>query len=206
MKPVIGIDEVGRGPVAGPVAVGAFRILDADIERLVSEMVIPLRDSKQLSRIQREKWFAEIESWRDRNLCDFHVAMIPASEIDTEGISKSIKKALAETLEYVEAENGELILLDGSLHAPREFTNQITIIKGDELEPAISLASIVAKVTRDRYMMRIAERYPQYGFENHMGYGTKEHYDAIKKHGLTPLHRKTFLKSIVKKLKHHKGK
>ncbi len=196
MKALIGIDEVGRGPIAGPVAVGAFLILDKAFLLEVQQFRIPLRDSKQLSKVQREVWFSQIEAWQGEGKCDFCVAQVTASEIDAHGISHAIKKALAETLETLECDNECMILLDGSLHAPNEFINQITIIKGDEKEPVISLASIVAKVTRDRHMEKVAKRYPQYGFERHVGYGTEEHYTAIKKHGLTPLHRKSFLGSL----------
>ncbi|MBP6884491.1 MAG: ribonuclease HII [Candidatus Pacebacteria bacterium] len=198
MKATIGIDEVGRGPIAGPVAVGAFLIFDSSFEEEVRSFAIPLRDSKQLSKIQREKWFEQIEFWRTEGKCDFHVAMVSAGEIDTHGISKAIKKCLAETLEVLECDKECLILLDGSLHAPDQFNNQITIIKGDEKELAISLASIVAKVTRDRHMTKLAERYPKYGFEQHSGYGTSAHYEAIKKYGMTPLHRRSFLGSLIK--------
>ena len=85
------------------------------------------------------------------------------------------------------------IFLDGGLKAPVEYVNQKTIIKGDELFPVISLASIVAKVTRDNLMTKHSKEYPEYGFEKHSGYGTKTHYDAIKKYGLTPIHRKSFI-------------
>ena len=196
MKALIGIDEVGRGPVAGPVAVGAFFILDESFIVEVKKFPIPLRDSKQLSRIQREAWYKKIEEWQAEGKCDFSVAMVSAGEIDQHGISRAIKKALAETLDTLECDGECLILLDGSLHAPIEFVHQITIIKGDEKEPVISLASIVAKVIRDRHMIKLAERYPKYGFERHMGYGTEEHYKAIKKYGLSPLHRKSFLRSF----------
>lgn len=196
MKAVIGIDEVGRGPVAGPVAVGAFLVFEEKFFEEIKTYPIPLRDSKQLSKIQREKWFEQIQIWQQEGKCDFHVAMVSAGEIDGHGISKAIKKALAETLETLECDKECLILLDGALHAPDEFNNQITIIKGDEKEPVISLASIVAKVTRDRQMTKLAERYPKYGFEQHMGYGTSAHYDAIKKYGMTPLHRRSFLRNF----------
>ena len=197
MKEIVGIDEVGRGPLAGPVAVGAFILLDPSVENEIRAFALPLRDSKQLSRTQREVWFTQIESWQHEGKCDFAVSMVSAKEIDAHGISRAIKKALAETLDTLECSTDALILLDGSLHAPEHFHNQITIIKGDEKEPIISLASIVAKVTRDRYMTRFAERYPHYGFERHMGYGTAEHYTAIKKHGLCPIHRKSFLKKLM---------
>ena len=196
MKATIGIDEVGRGPIAGPVAVGAFLVLDPALPEEIEKFPVPLRDSKQLSGVQREAWYKHIEGWQEEGKCDFAVVMISAGDIDKHGISRAIKRALAETLEIIECDESHLILLDGSLHAPNKFVQQITIIKGDEKEPVISLASIVAKVTRDRHMVKLAERYPQYGFERHKGYGTEEHYEAIKKHGLTPLHRKSFLKTL----------
>lgn len=196
MKSVVGIDEVGRGPLAGPVAVGSFWILNPEFHLLVDAFAVPLHDSKQLSRTQRETWFRQLESWREEGKCDFAVAMTSAEDIDKHGISKGIKKALAETLYILECGTDCQILLDGSLKAPSEYTKQITIIKGDEKEMAIALASIVAKVTRDNHMLRLAKRYPQYGFERHMGYGTEEHYTALRKHGLTPIHRKSFLKNL----------
>ena len=85
------------------------------------------------------------------------------------------------------------IFLDGGLHAPVEYVNQETIIRGDELHPVISLASIVAKVSRDAIMTKYSKNYPEYGFEKHSGYGTKAHYEAIKKHGQTPIHRRSFI-------------
>lgn len=201
MKSTIGIDEVGRGPIAGPVAVGAFLVLVDDFHLEIEKFPLPLRDSKQLSLIQREAWYKEIERWQSEGKCDFAVVMVSAGEIDKFGISRAIKKALAEALELIECDETHLILLDGSLHAPNTFVHQITIIKGDEKEPVISLASIVAKVTRDRHMIKLASRYPKYGFDRHKGYGTEEHYEAIKKYGLSPLHRKSFLKGIKLKIR-----
>ena len=196
MNVTIGIDEVGRGPVAGPVAVGACMLLSDDFHLYIRDFPVPLRDSKKLSKTQREAWYEKIHSLQQEGRCDFVVSMIPASEIDIYGISSSIKKALAECLDSLDCAYDTLILLDGSLRAPMQFINQITIIKGDEKEMAISLASIVAKVTRDRHMEKLAERYPLYGFEQHVGYGTEAHYKAIKNHGLTPIHRKSFLKNF----------
>lgn len=196
MRAVIGIDEVGRGPIAGPVAVGAFQILDETFLLEIKKFSIPLRDSKQLSKIQREVWFKQMEFWREEGKCDFCISMVSAGDIDKHGITKAIKKALAESLSALEYDEECLVLLDGGLKAPQEFKHQITIIKGDEKEPAIALASIAAKVTRDRHMARLAKKYPKYGFDQHMGYGTPGHYEAIKKHGLSPLHRRSFLTKV----------
>jgi ribonuclease HII len=196
MKSVIGIDEVGRGPLAGPVAVCAFTFQVAGFAHLVRKTGLPLRDSKKLSRAQREEWFAHIESWQRGGLCDFKITMISAKEIDKIGISHAIKKALAQSLAYLAPLSSAQILLDGGLRAPEHFKKQKTIIKGDEKEPMIALASIAAKVTRDRYMLRQAKTYPVYGFEQHMGYGTRVHREAIVRHGPSPLHRKSFLKKL----------
>jgi ribonuclease HII len=210
MKYVIGIDEVGRGPVAGPVTVGAFKlqstIYKLQIKKAEKQLKIKLKDSKKLSRIQREQWFKAIKKWKQEGVCDFTIVSVSAKEIDRIGISPAIKKCISVCL-YKLCPSGDIsrretscsILLDGSLKAPKEFINQKTIIKGDEKELVISLASIVAKVTRDKYMRNQAKKYPVYGFENHVGYGTKKHYTAIQKNGLTPLHRRSFLKNKNKK-------
>ena len=197
MKMIIGIDEVGRGPVAGPVAVVAFTIHDPKFQKMISQFPVPLRDSKKLSREQREKWFIQIQLWKKEGLCDFAVTMISAQMIDKIGIAQAIRNALKKSLYKLNPKNSDTILLDGGLQAPIEFKNQKTIIKGDEKEKVISLASIVAKVTRDKYMFLQAKKHPPYGFENHVGYGTKNHYESIKKYGIIDLHRKSFLKSIL---------
>ncbi len=202
-KYIIGIDEVGRGPIAGPVAVGAFRIDFAEyksfIEKAKEDLNLPLRDSKKLTALAREKWFVYLKNSKDNNVCDYAVSYVSNDNIDKFGISKAIKKALETSLEKVsEGIVGSeiMIYLDGGLKAPERFQNQETVIKGDELHPIISCASIVAKVSRDRVMVKYAKEHPTYGFESHMGYGTKKHYEAIEKYGVTPLHRKTYLKSI----------
>ncbi len=196
MKSIIGIDEVGRGPVAGPTAVGAFVVRDLKIKRLIAKFPVPLRDSKKLSRSQREVWFAQIKMWRSEGLCDFAVTMISAKTIDQIGIARAIARALETSLFKLKPKISDSVLLDGGLKAPKEFKNQKTIIKGDEKEKVISLASICAKVTRDNCMFKQAKKYPHYGFENHVGYGTRAHYMAIKKYGPISLHRRSFLKKM----------
>jgi ribonuclease HII len=213
MNYIIGIDEVGRGPIAGPVAVCAFLckpdffdhhpVLNTkhpSSERRGGNTLPPLRDSKKLSKIQREKWFEYLKKKKAEGECDYAVSYVSAENIDKFGISKAIKKALETSLYKVTtkvsipiAVEGVSVYLDGGLKAPEEFTCQETIIKGDELHPVISAASIVAKVSRDRVMTAFSTEYPHYGFENHSGYGTKAHYEAIKKHGITPIHRKSFI-------------
>lgn len=192
MKYIVGIDEVGRGPIAGPVAVCSFKCMPEFFKTI--SIKTPLRDSKKLSRKQREQWFMYLEEEKRKGNCDFAVSMVDASWVDKVGIVRSIKKALETSLLKVAKDPTEVsVFLDGGLHAPEQFTHQETIIKGDVLHPVISCASIVAKVTRDARMYSYAKEYPEYGFENHVGYGTKAHYEALKKHGMTVLHRKTFM-------------
>ncbi len=192
-KFLIGIDEVGRGPIAGPVAVCALIWKDREIDPPPN-----IKDSKKLSPQKREEWFAQIEEWREKSVLDYAVAYIPADDIDTIGISNAIKCALVESLARLQVEPEHVhVLLDGSLYAPEEYMHQETIIKGDEKEPVIALASIAAKVLRDQFMEELAEKHPEYGFENHKGYGTNDHYKAIKKHGITPYHRKSFLTGLL---------
>jgi len=189
---IVGIDEVGRGPIAGPVAVCSF-ICKPDFFDSI-EIKVPLRDSKKLSSSQREKWFDYLSKCKKENTCNYAVSYVEASNIDKFGIAPSIRKALQVSLAKVAKNPKEVfVYLDGGLYAPEEYINQETIIKGDELHKVISCASIVAKVSRDRLMTKYAEEYPDYGFDRHAGYGTKAHYESIKKNGQTPIHRKSFI-------------
>lgn len=188
---IVGIDEVGRGPIAGPVAVCAFKCKPNFFDNISID--IPLRDSKKLTKKQREKWFEFLKEEKNKGNCNFSVSIVNAEWIDKVGIVPSIKKALKTSLDRV-ASSDYKIFLDGGLKAPPEFIYQETIIKGDELYPVISCASIVAKVSRDNLMYEYAKEYPEYGFESHVGYGTKAHYEAIKRHGQTKIHRKSFVK------------
>jgi ribonuclease HII len=198
-KYLIGIDEVGRGPIAGPVAVGAFLFTSIESSKLFKKV----KESKQLSEKKRDVWYADILDAKKKSLIDFVVTFQSNKVIDTRGISFAIKNALKISINKLAKRNRikaqeVLVLLDGGLKAPVEFVNQETIIKGDAKEKVIALASIVAKVQRDRMMRKWSEKYPQYGFDIHKGYGTKRHYDAIKKYGLTSLHRRSFCKIMPK--------
>jgi ribonuclease HII len=231
-KYIIGIDEVGRGPVAGPVCVGAvlmtlkkyddFKKVTDRLKKETSKIVGSdgktkigrlskddefyklgdLRDSKKLTENRRNAWSEKIHQWRNDGMLDFEYGTLTAKKIDQIGISEALKKCIEIALDKVGAydlvKNGAdvQILLDGSLHAPEYFEKQKTIIKGDSLEPIISLASVVAKVRRDQYMSDLAQKFPQYGFDNHKGYGTSSHMDAIKKHGISEFHRVSFLKNL----------
>src|SRR3989344_54978 len=176
---VIGIDEAGRGPVAGAVSVGAVLVparFDWGPWRGV-------KDSKQLTALERERWYTRLAEARRGGGLRFSVAFTGPSKIDREGIVPGIQSALSRAIFKLDADPYEcLVLLDGSLKAPEAFCFQKTIIRGDQLEPVISLASIVAKVLRDRQMRHLAKKYPAYGFEKHKGYGTAEHYRCIRRH------------------------
>ncbi|MDO8604310.1 MAG: ribonuclease HII [bacterium] len=196
----IGIDEVGRGPLAGPVAVG---VISLNVKSLKSKVGWGkgFKDSKKLSAKGREAWFVKINEARAEGWLEYAVAFVSPSVIDKKGLSHAIRTAITKALKDIDKiKDGPLfckVLLDGGLRAPAEYLYQETIIKGDEKELVIALASIVAKVARDKRMVALAKKFPQYGFEKHKGYGTHAHYEAIKKHGITPHHRKSFLKGVV---------
>ena len=189
---------MGRGPIAGPVAVGAFVVLDpAAVSR--SRIFRGVKESKQLTPEARERWFAIIQSAQRSGLVDFAVTFQSEKIIDTKGISFAISTALASSLEKLGVEPARaVVLLDGGLRAPDHFKNQKTIIRGDTKETVIALASICAKVLRDRRMVRLALKHPGYGLAEHKGYGTKAHYAAIKRQGLSVLHRQSFCRSLAK--------
>ncbi len=200
-KYLIGIDEVGRGPLAGPVAVGAC-LIEASAEKSFAKDFSAIRDSKQLSPEKREEWFDTIRAQQKAGKLDFAVTFVSAKEIDENGIAPAIRKALAASLrKTMKAKNAKpeecSIFLDGSLYAPKEFIHQETIIKGDQKVKLISAAAVAAKVLRDRKMKALAKRYPEYGFEIHKGYGTKIHREAILTNGICPLHRQSFLANIL---------
>ncbi len=204
MKYIVGIDEVGRGPIAGPVAVGVFCINKKEINILIKkakeELSLPIRDSKKLTKKQREKWFKFLHKYKKEEKCDFVVSFVSSEMIDKFGINKCIQKALDKSIEKLNLKKEEIfIYLDGGLKAPDEYLNQESLIKGDESVSVISLASIVAKVKRDRVMINYAKVYPKYGFDNHVGYGTKAHYEVIEKYGILPIHRVSYLSRILEK-------
>lgn len=194
---MIGIDEVGRGPVAGPVTICAFKILEGEYEKLLAENFFDkLKDSKKLSEKKREEWFAKFVELEKQKIIEYSCLSKTAGDIDTIGISICIQKLIAETLQELKVTPTDNIFLDGSLHAPVEFLNQETVIKGDEKIPVISCASIIAKVLRDRKMTEFHGEFPEYGLDAHKGYGTSKHMEAIKKHGVSKIHRLTYLKNI----------
>jgi len=203
-KYIIGIDEAGRGPIAGPVAVGGCMISHLAVQPLSDELLErfmrgKLKDSKKLSEKKREEIFDWMQEQQKSGKLGFVVSMGSSETIDKVGIVPTISKALSKVLTTLaKGREGEvLVKLDGGLKAPEIFKHQETITKGDENEVAISLASIAAKVTRDEYMKKLGKEYnkknKEYGFEKHKGYGTKAHYEALKKHDVCDEHRRSFI-------------
>ena len=183
----IGIDEVGRGPLAGPVAVGAVFASKRILRNFRN-----IKESKQLTPLAREEWLQKMEALIGDELC-IAVSMVSAKMIDRIGIAPSIRNALARCLEKLDVNANDCqVLLDGGLYAPEHYTNQRTIIRGDTSQTIIAMASVAAKVHRDRYMIRLHKKYPLYGFDIHKGYGTRKHMDALKAHGLSDMHRVSF--------------
>lgn len=181
---VCGIDEAGRGPVAGDVFAAAV-ILDPN------KPIEGLNDSKKLSAKKREKLYDEI----CEKAIDYSVSQVTVYRIDTADILSADMEAMQSAFEHLKTAVG-IVLVDGDVLPELDITAK-NVIGGDAKSEAIAAASILAKVERDRYMCEMSEKYPGYGFEKHKGYGTKAHYEAIKKLGICPIHRRTFLKNII---------
>jgi ribonuclease HII len=190
MRFLLGVDEAGRGPLAGPVAVGVVAVHENFI---VEEEFSGVADSKKLSEKNRERIFEMLKERAEQGEVRFIVEFESAETIDKNGIVFAVSRALSRGVNILAPDSALVrIQLDGSLRAPAEYSQE-TIINGDELIPIISLASIVAKVSRDRLMVELSKKYPQYGFEKHKGYGTKLHYEMLKKYGPCAIHRRSFL-------------
>lgn len=189
--------------MAGPICAAAI-VLPPNVRHRVSNIWGEggMRDSKKLSEIQREKIFAKLRGLKKREKIDFGTAMVGAKIIDQVGISRATALAVARALKKLSLNpSRSRVLLDGLLRAPKTYKNQKTIIKGDEKEPIIALASIIAKVKRDRKMRMLAKKYPRYGlygFEIHKGYGTALHLKKICQLGLSKIHRKSFCRNLRK--------
>ena len=201
----IGIDEAGRGPLAGPVAVGVVLVPINFDWNLISGV----NDSKQLSAEKRKALFRRAKELQKQNKLQYAVSMVSANIIDQRGIVSAVNLAMSRALKKILSSSAiprepleigtrpclvldkVIVKLDGSLYAPAKFIHQETIVKGDAKEKVIGLASIMAKVTRDRYMEKLAKK-PQfraYDFARHKGYGTEIHRIAIAKNGLSTEHR-----------------
>lgn len=215
----IGIDEVGRGSIAGPVTVAALAIpssyklkiptpsskfnrkgRDSDQRVGATNFKLPLRDSKKLSAKQREEWFSYLKK---ETKIFYAIAHVQAGVIDRINITQAANRAATRALSRLLVRNKILLLnktkiyLDGGLYVQDKLLNKKfkprTVIRGDEKIKAVSLASIVAKVTRDRLMVRLHKKYSKYRFDVHKGYGTKMHMAAVKRFGPSKSHRISFL-------------
>ena len=184
---VCGCDEAGAGPLAGPVYAAAV-VLSMDV-------ALPgLNDSKKLTEGMREKLFPLIQ----QQAVSWAVASVSAEEIDRTDILSARIKAMQMAIEGLQP-SADYALIDGNRDRGKQAAitlEHTCIVKGDSLSASVAAASILAKVSRDRYMVEMAHRYPEYGFERHKGYGTKLHYQMLREYGLSPIHRRTFLKSL----------
>lgn len=184
IKLIAGVDEAGRGPLAGPVVAAAV-ILPQDI------FIEGLNDSKKLSHEKREKLYDIII----KNALAYGIGMADEKCIDEINILNATIKAMEEAINKL-GPQPELLLID-AVKLKNAGIRQLNIIGGDALSISIAAASVLAKVTRDRLIAQMHSQYPEYGFANHKGYGTKDHIEAIKKFGICPIHRVSFTKNFV---------
>ncbi|MEK7066782.1 MAG: ribonuclease HII [Patescibacteria group bacterium] len=210
---IIGVDEAGRGPLAGPVMAAACMLQSSPKSKVESPkswnsaprndfedlLALGVNDSKKLSPKKRDKIYEALTS---HPLVLWSVGEASEKEIDEINILQASLLAMRRAVEklidkndWLEQENFS-VYIDGREVIPNLTANQKSIINGDAKVFSIAAASIIAKVTRDRLILKYAEKYPQYGFEKHKGYGTKLHYEMLKKHGACPIHRRAFIKSI----------
>lgn len=185
VKYIAGIDEAGRGPLAGPVVVGVA-IMKAE------SFIEGINDSKKISESKREVLYEKITD----EAIAWSTGIINEDEIDEINVLNATKKALTEAISKLSVKP-ELILVDALEKIDTNSIPYTSIIKGDAKIYSISCASIIAKVTRDRIMRTYGKLYPEYGFESHKGYGTAKHIEAIKQYGLCPIHRRSFTKHFI---------
>lgn len=181
---ICGVDEAGRGPLAGPVYAAAV-ILPSDC------VIEGLNDSKKLTEKKREALFDEIKE----KALDYGIASADEKEIDEINILNATFLAMKRAINSLSVKP-DLALIDGN-QKPHTDIEEVTVIKGDAKSMSIAAASVLAKVSRDRFMLEMAEKYPQYEFARHKGYGTKLHYEKIAQYGVCDIHRRTFLKKIL---------
>ena len=181
---VCGVDEAGRGPLAGPVFAAAV-ILPENYSHEI------LNDSKKLSEKKRDLVYDDIV----RDAICWSVGIADEKEIDEINILNATFLAMKRAVDGLKIKP-DLAYIDGNQY-PKTGVKEITIVKGDSKCMSVAAASIIAKVSRDRFMLEIAEKYPEYQFSKHKGYGTKLHYEMIEQYGVSPVHRRTFLKKIL---------
>lgn len=190
LEPLAGVDEVGRGPLAGPV-VAACVIMDK------AKPILEINDSKKLSIAKREQLYSQILE----NSLYCAIGEVEAQIIDEKNILQSTFLAMNSSINHVKkqmpgSQSIRILLVDGNQKIPYQTIPQMTVVKGDAQSYSIACASILAKVYRDRLMARMDERYPGYDFASNVGYGTAFHIQAIKEKGLSPIHRKSFCKNL----------
>ncbi|MCD7732710.1 MAG: ribonuclease HII [Oscillospiraceae bacterium] len=185
---IVGIDEAGRGPLAGDVYAAAV-VFDKNT------VIEGINDSKKLSAKKRGALFDVI---KDKAL-SYSIATASVEEIEELNILEAAMLAMRRAYEGLGIDSGNVLALVDGNRSPDLPCRCTTVIHGDALSQSIAAASILAKVQRDRYMVELAEKYPEYRFEKHKGYGTKLHYEMIKKYGISPVHRKSFLKNLSEK-------
>ena len=181
---VCGIDEAGRGPLAGPVCAAAVLLPEGLV-------IDGLNDSKKLSEKKRELLFPVIQE----NALAFGIGFADVKEIDEINILQATFLAMRRAFDAMQR-RCDYVLVDGNRMPPMPVPGE-TVVKGDAKSPSIAAASILAKVSRDRVMLEYAKQYPEYQFEKHKGYGTKAHVEALRAFGPSPIHRRTFLKKIL---------
>lgn len=184
-KIVLGLDEAGRGPLAGPVVAAGVVIKD------IAQVIPFVRDSKKMTEKRRNEAFDEIQKISTA----FGIGVVSARDIDRMGIQKAVLEAMSIALEIVETKldtKVDYIIADGENILSIKNYKMKKINSGDLLHYSISAGSVLAKVTRDRIMHEYNTKYPAYGFDTHVGYGTKKHIEALKKYGICDIHRKSF--------------
>lgn len=175
---IVGIDEVGRGCWAGPVVAGAV---------MLSAAIPGLKDSKKLSKLQREKLTLVIQA----SGASIGIGWVTPREVDSIGLTQAVQLAMERALQQI-TDDYEGVIIDGNHNFLAHIARTQAIVRADDTVPAVSAASIVAKVARDNYMTELALQYPGYGFEKHVGYGTAAHLAALRKLGVSNVHRKSY--------------
>lgn len=175
---IVGIDEVGRGSIAGPLVAAAV---------IINQPLDGLKDSKQLSRLQRENYSTQILKLADA----YGIGWVSSAYVDQFGLSKAIRLAMSKAICQIKLPYDEVII-DGSINYLKNIKGCRAVIKADGFMAPVMAASVIAKVARDKYMIKMAKRYPGYMFESHVGYGTREHLKIVAELGLTKIHRRSF--------------
>jgi ribonuclease HII len=186
---VVGIDEAGRGPLAGPVVSGAVLILEKDFKEI--KKIKSVKDSKKLSEKKREEVYSNLIN---NPKVKWGIGIVSEKIIDKINILEATKLSMIKAVKDLETKNHikvDFLILDGRMRINLDI-EQESIIKADDKVFSVSAASIIAKVTRDRLMIKYNRKYPAYNFKKHKGYGTKEHLEIIKKNGICKIHRKSF--------------